>query len=83
MYKLSRKQQSHHVPSEGNWGVFFHTTAHKSKAQTFLSSYWVGTTKYDVTDADIRTALKFAVGALNYLELKGIPPLIGSARIHS
>ena len=27
--------------------------AHKSKAETFLSSYYVGTTKYDVTDVDI------------------------------
>ena len=52
---------------------FVHITAHKPKDDTFLSSYWVGKTKYDVTDADIRAALKFAAGALNYPELTGIP----------
>ena len=51
---------------------FVHITAHKAKAETFLSPYWVGTTRYHMVDAGIQTALKFAAGALNYPELKGI-----------
>ena len=34
---------------------------------------WLGEAKYDVIDADIRTAVKLAAGALNYPELKGFP----------
>ena len=52
---------------------FFHISVHAKKADTFLSSYWVDDENYDVTDVDIRATLKFAVGELNYPELKGIP----------
>ena len=62
-------------------GRFVHITAHKPNDDTFLSSYWVGKAKYDVADADIRAALKFVVGALNYPKLKGIP--INRIDIHS
>ena len=50
-----------------------HITANKYKQETFLSSYCIRDEKYDVTDADIRSALKVAVVALNYPEMKGIP----------
>ena len=55
-------------------GSVVQNTAHGSNARTVLYSYWVGATKYDVTDVDIQTALKSTAGALDYPELvKGTP----------
>ncbi len=40
---------------------------------TFLSAYFVGTTKYDVTAENISSAVKGAARALSYPTTKGIP----------
>ena len=52
---------------------YVHIAANNHRPKTFLSTYWINVDKYDVTDVDIRSALKHATGVLNYLELKGIP----------
>ena len=52
---------------------YVHIAANNHKSKTFLSTYWIVGDKYDVMDVDIQSALKYATGVLNYLELKGIP----------
>ena len=49
---------------------FVHISVHAKKDGLFLSSYWVEDDTYNVTDVDIRVALKFVAGELNYSELK-------------
>ena len=45
---------------------YLHITANKKhKKDTFLSTYLIGDKKYDVTDENIRSAVKFAGTALN------------------
>ena len=51
------------VKALGRWYV--HIMSNKHKQGMFLSSYYIGNEKYDVMDADIRSALKAAVVVLN------------------
>ena len=60
---------------------YVHITANKYKPENFISTYWVNGDKFDVTDADIQSALKHAGRVLNYSELKGI--LIDRIETHS
>lgn len=50
-----------------------HIRKHNNKASTQLSAFFENNKRYDVTDKDIRSSLKFAVNMLQYPELKGIP----------
>ena len=52
---------------------YVHITSSKHKPKIFLSTYWVDGDRYDMTDADVRSALKHAARVLNYQDLKGIP----------
>ena len=52
---------------------YIHIKSNKHKPETFLSTYWQKGERHDVTDGDIRKALKFAAGILDYPGMKGIP----------
>ena len=52
---------------------YSHIKANKHKPDTFLLTCWERGKRHDVTDGDIRTALKFAAVILDYPEMKGIP----------
>ena len=54
-------------------GSYAHIRACTADASTFLSAFFVGTARFDVTDGDIRRSLKQAATALRYPEYKGIP----------
>lgn len=50
-----------------------HLRKNGTVATTFLSSYWEGGTRHDVTAEHISRAVKLAATALQYLATKGIP----------
>ena len=52
---------------------YCHILRHSRDMNTLLSSYWEGDTKADVTDNDIRGALKWAAERLHYPTERGIP----------
>ena len=50
-----------------------HIRRNDATATTFLSSFWEGSTKRDVSAEDISRALKLAAATLQYPATKGIP----------
>ena len=70
-----------HCPVRALGRRIVHIRQNTTDASTFLSSFFVGPTQFDVTDKDIRASLKQAATALQYPELKGIP--IGRIDTHS
>ena len=61
------------VRALGRRCVHIRNNTHDSS--TYLSAFFVGDTRFDVTDRDIRFSLKKAATALQYPSLKGIPIL--------
>jgi len=52
---------------------FIHVRANFHSADTYLSAYWVDGIRCDITDEDMRRALKLAAGQLEYPAERGIP----------
>ena len=52
---------------------FNHIREHSTEVTTFLSAFFVDECRFDVSDKDIRSAIKAAATRLNYPLLKGIP----------
>ena len=50
-----------------------HLRRHNAPNDCFLSSFYVNTSKFDVTDTDVRKSLKQAATILHYPSRKGIP----------
>ena len=65
----------YHCPVRALGRRVLHIRLHTTDYTTFLSAFFVNTTRFDVTDRDIRTSVKQAAVALRYPELKGIPIL--------
>jgi hypothetical protein len=52
---------------------YTHIAQHTNRDDTHLSAFFVQTTRFDVTDNDIRASLKLAAKMLDYPRNKGIP----------
>ena len=62
-----------HCPVRALARRYLHIRKHTPSHDTFLSAFFVGRTRFDVTDNDVRQSLKQAANILNYPEMKGIP----------
>jgi hypothetical protein len=62
-----------HCPVRALGRRIVHIRSHIADSSTFLSAFFVGRARFDVTDNDIRLSLKQAARALQYPEQKGIP----------
>jgi len=52
---------------------YCHIQSHRQDRKTPLLAYWVNGKTHDLTDNNLRTALKKAVGELTYPQERGIP----------
>ena len=52
---------------------YCHIRRNTTDRKTWLSAYWVNGERHDLTDNDVRVALKRAATELNYPEERGIP----------
>ena len=66
---------AYHCPVRALGRRVLHIRRHTADYSTFLSAFFDGASRFDVTDRDIRTSVKQAALALRYPELKGIPIL--------
>jgi hypothetical protein len=64
-----------HCPVRALGRRFAHIRRCTKDDTTFLSAFFAGGTRFDVTDKDIRKSIKAAATILNYPEFKGIPIL--------
>ena len=62
-----------HCPVRALARRFVHIRSNTNDTSTYLSAFFVGGARFDVTDRDIRFSLKHAAEALQYPLLKGIP----------
>ena len=62
-----------HCPVRALGRRYTHIRLHTQDTSTFLSAFFVDMERFDVTDRDIRFALKRAALQLQYPSLKGIP----------
>ena len=65
--------EPHHCPVKALARRYNHIRSHTSDTTTFLSAFYTDECRFDVTDKDIRFALKEAAKRLHYPILKGIP----------
>ena len=66
--------EEHNCPVKAVGRRYLHIRGHTNSDKTFLSAYFEKDGKRrDVKDADIRTGLKLAAGALDYQGTRGIP----------
>ena len=65
--------EEYHCPVRALGRRVIHIRSHTPERNTFLSAFFMGATRFDVTDRDIRNSVKQAAKALQYPELKGIP----------
>ena len=64
---------TYHCPVRALGRRYTHIRLHTHDTSTFLSAFFVNTWRFDVTDRDIRFALKRAAVQLKYPSHKGIP----------
>ena len=66
--------EEYHNPTKAVGRRYIHIRQHSSSGDTFLSAYFEKDGKRrDVKDSNIRTGLKLAAGALDYMGTRGIP----------
>ena len=62
-----------HCPVRALGRRYCHIRLHTRDPDTFLSAFFVHSTRYDVSDKDVRTSVKGAATILDYPSRKGIP----------